>query len=325
MNIMINKTTLSNQEISWITFVNKLGMHLTLCSYGASIYEWFYKEPLALSPENKENFLTSSCYYGKTVGRVCGRIKDAKYSINDTTYFLEKNENNNCLHSGKQGLSYKNFQYKILKGRNATRVVFTYYSKDGEGGFNGNIALSVSYVIKENNLEFETIFDVTSDQDTIINLTSHPYFMLDGGKNSIKNHYVYISSKEYLTIDSQKIVCKCQEVDDTYDFSKERKLFTNNTISIEYDHDYVLKNKKGPALIFTSPNRTNKLEVYTNAPVVHIYDQNEAEDIMLTNGKRNTPYTALAIECKKNPLDDMVIKANSTQTMWIKYVLINSN
>ncbi len=110
------------------------------------------------------------------------RIKDAKYSINDTTYFLEKNENNNCLHSGKQGFSYKNFQYKILKGRNAMRVVFTYYSKDGEGGFNGNIALSVSYVIKENNLEFETIFDVTSDQDTIINLTSHPYFMLEGVK-----------------------------------------------------------------------------------------------------------------------------------------------
>lgn len=166
------------------------------------------------------------------------------------------------------------------------RVVFTYYSKDGEGGFNGNIALSVSYVIKENNLEFETIFDVTSDQDIIINLTSHPYFMLDGGKNPIKNHYVYISSKEYLTIDSQKIVCKCQDVDDADDFIKERKLFTNNTISIEYDHDYVLKSKKGPALIFTSPNRTNKLEVYTNAPVVHIYGQNEAEDIMLTNGKK---------------------------------------
>lgn len=171
--------------------------------------------------------------------------------------FLEKNENNNCLHSGKQGFSYKNFQYKILKGRNAMRVVFTYYSKDGEGGFNGNIALSVSYVIKESNLEFETIFDVTSDQDTIINLTSHPYFMLEGGKNPIKNHYVYISSKEYLTIDSQKIVCKCQDVDGADDFIKERKLFTNNTISIEYDHDYVLKSKKGQVLIFTSPNRTN--------------------------------------------------------------------
>lgn len=81
------------------------------------------------------------------------------------------------------------------------RVVFTYYSKDGEGGFNGNIALSVSYVIKESNLEFETIFDVTSDQDTIINLTSHPYFMLEGGKNLLRiTMFIFQAKNIWLSI-----------------------------------------------------------------------------------------------------------------------------
>ena len=55
--------------------------------------------------------------------------------------------------------------------------------------------------------------------------------------------------------------------------------------------------------------------------MVHLYDENEAEDILLTTGKQNVPYTSLAVEFKKNPLESMRIKAFETQTMWIRYVL----
>lgn len=322
MKILIEKTTLNNDEITWITCTNRLGMRLTLCSFGGSIYEWFYEKPMTLSPMDRNTFLTTTRYYGKTVGRVCGRLKNAQYELDGKIYHVDVNENSNCLHGGKEGFAYQNFQYEIKEEEGKAIVIFTYYSKDGEGGFNGNMKITATYVILDNQLEFTSIYEVTADQDTLVNITSHPYFMMDGGEARMADHLVTIPSSIYLPIDNEKIILGSEKVTPYFDFRKTRTLGQNGTIPFEYDHDWVLdEGYEGPAFMLTNPEQTRTMLIYSNAPMVHLYDENEAEDILLTTGKQNVPYTSLAVEFKKNPLESMRIKAFETQTMWIRYVL----
>lgn len=322
MEIKIETTKLQEKEIAWIQLTNKKGMRLTLCSFGASIYEWFHQVPLTLSPKDRNTFLTTTRYYGKTVGRVCGRLKNAEYTMHGVTYSLDKNENQNCLHGGKDGFAYQNFHYEVEECEEGAKVIFTYYSKDGEAGFNGNMKITATYIVMDHSLEFKSIYEVTCDQDTLVNLTSHPYFMMDGGYATLANHFVRIPADEYLPIDQEKIIVGQEKVTPYFDFRTERTLGKEGKIAHEYDHDWVLEdNYEGPAFSLTSPDRKRTMLVYTNAPMVHLYDENEAEDIELTTGRKNAPYTSLAVECKKNPEESMMIRAFETQTMWIHYVL----
>ena len=113
-------------------------LEVTLCTLGASIYRIIYDgKDMVLTPKDKNDFFKSNIYYGKTIGRVCGRI-EAKPFLNINP---QDNERGVSLHGGCDGLSTKEFSVDAKP----TFAEFHYLSKDGEAGYPGNLILRVRY------------------------------------------------------------------------------------------------------------------------------------------------------------------------------------
>ncbi len=323
MEVRQNKMISRSQEITFIEVVNDIGFKIVLSTLGAGIYEIYYRRILTITPLNKEEYLWSSSYYGKTIGRVCGRIRNGVYHVGNVDYQVECNENRNCLHGGSKGWAFQNFDYEIERQEQHTLIIFSYLAKDKENGFNGNLKVKVTYIISRQEPEFTILYEIMSDQNTICNVTNHTYFTLDGDSNSLANQSLMIPADYYIMKDEELINTKAIEVDGFMDFRKE-KAFTHIDNGHCYDHDYILNSSiDGPSLIMACPTQKCALRLYTDFPVIHIYSANEANDISLLSGVKNTAFNALAIECARNDLDSIALRAFKEEKFYIKYHFVD--
>ncbi len=127
-----------NNEIVKISVKNNKRLNIILCNLGASIRNIFIDDKkISLSPKDDSLFIRNDNYFGKTIGRTAGRIKNGEYILNGKNANLEKNDGNNNLHSGKDGYHQKLFDYEIINDNDYTRVVFKYYSPNLDGGHLG--------------------------------------------------------------------------------------------------------------------------------------------------------------------------------------------
>ena len=110
---------------------------------------------------------------GAFVGRYANRIENAVFNVGGKTYQLEANNGKNHLHG--------TFPRKLYEVKTfGDTLLLEAESPDGEDGFPGNLKISVRYILTEDNA-LRMDYRVSSDADTIINLTNHTYFNLDGG------------------------------------------------------------------------------------------------------------------------------------------------
>lgn len=138
--------------------------------------------------EFKEN---ASNFYGAIVGRYGNRIGQAQFTLNGQTYELEKNDGENSLHGGKNGLFDKVWE---VADTSATSVTFTYFSPDGESGYPGNVNIKVTYSVNEGG-GLLIDYHAETDKETVLNLTNHAYFNLNGaGDASILDHELWIDA-----------------------------------------------------------------------------------------------------------------------------------
>lgn len=120
-----------------------------------------------LGYKNPEAYFTDPYYLGTTVGRVANRISNAKFTVGGKTYHLDKNDGKNSNHGGFSGLNKKIFDHEVLEDR----VIFSTLSRDGEGGYPGNLDVRVSYSFTDNN-EVMIDYEVKSDKLTPVSLTN---------------------------------------------------------------------------------------------------------------------------------------------------------
>ena len=130
---------------------------------------------VCLSYESIEGYMTDTMYVGAVVGRFANRIKGAAFTLNGKVYRLQKNDGENSLHGGFDGYGKRVFDYEVLDGG----VAFRLLSPDGDQGYPGNLAVTVTYSFDANNV-FAVDYHAISDQDTPVNLTNHAYFNLAG-------------------------------------------------------------------------------------------------------------------------------------------------
>ncbi|CAF1368040.1 unnamed protein product, partial [Didymodactylos carnosus] len=191
-------------------------------------------------------------YFGAIIGRYGNRIANARFILDGKEYKLNANNYPNNLHGGNRGLSRRVW--------NATQTAYntlelTYFSPDGEESFPGNLNIKVIYTLTDAN-ELNIQYEATTDKKTVINLTNHAYFNLNGqGSGSILNHQLWINADYYTPIDSYLIPKgeKHESVLNTpFDFRNMTKISegikeeTNNEQLISgkgYDHNFVLNNK----------------------------------------------------------------------------------
>ena len=137
-------------------------------------------------------------YFGGIIGRVSNRISDAKFNLNGASYQLEKNDGENCLHGGYHGLNWVSLKFllqislikdgfkknKIQKNWDSVKldngVKFFVTSRDGEGGFPGELNIEVAYLLSEDKNEFTIEYRANTTKITPIDLTNHAYFNLAG-------------------------------------------------------------------------------------------------------------------------------------------------
>lgn len=319
---LISKESITKQEqtIDFISISNG-NFEVTFCSLGAAIFSIYFDNKLmTMTPKYKEDYL-NGIYHGKIVGRSANRIKGNIVKINDKSYELKNNEGPNTLHGGIEGLSTKNFNYKVKEDDNKIALTFRYLSKNGESGFPGNLLVEITYEITDD--EILCLFNAVSDEDTICNLTNHTYFTM--GESSLKNCMFKVNASNYLYVDSDDLLpIKKETVFKELDFRN----FKNVVEDVDspkimvgkangYDHNFYLDHiNSGNFEIFMKGTRY-LLSIKTNFECCQIYSDNYTNKYEWI-GLDKTIRRSLAIE----PQDDFLVrKILKSKEKYYRYII----
>lgn len=233
--------------------------------------------------EYKENY---NNFYGAIVGRYGNRIGKASFTLNGESYSLEKNDGENSLHGGTNGVYNKVWD---VINHTATSITLAYTSPDKEAGYPGTVKMEVTYTLEENGgLAIDYL--ATTDKETVLNLTNHAYFNLNGaGDSSILDHELQIDAKAITEVDHTLIPTgKSLPVAGTaFDFTEPQLVGAhiedeNAQLKIGkgYDHNFELNKKDGfqkVAAVYASKTGI-EMQVYTTEPGLQFYSGNFMKD-----------------------------------------------
>jgi aldose 1-epimerase len=294
--LMSNGEGIYSYELS-----NKKGMCLKVITYGATLTQ--LRMPLqngkivdvVLGFDTLEGYLQSfelesSPYMGTTVGRFAGRIHNSSFNLNGQKILLNKNNNGNSLHGGIVGFSQKVWAVeKIVEGDNPA-ITLSYSSPANEENYPGSLTVEVTYTVTEEN-ELRIQYSAKTTEDTIVNLTNHSYFNLDGHSSNVKDQDLVVNTNQMLeTTDENIPTGGYLEIENTaFDFLTPKKC-----PSI-IDNTFVLTQKNEFAASLLSKNNNLEMTVYTDQPGVHIYVGGNCFNTV--KGKQNADYHPLSGIC----------------------------
>ena len=269
--------TAAGREVFCYTLINKNGMELSVMEYGATITSLKVptdsnrKIDVVLGFDNVQDYINSydlpnAPYFGSVVGRFAGRINNGSFWLNNKQINLTNNHGSHHLHGGKEGFGQKIWKMKKQTQGDYPSITFEYTSRNGEENFPGALVIEVTYMLTETN-QVIVEYNAFSTEDTIVNLTQHSYFNLDGHQHNISNQMLFVNSATMLETDKENIptglflnVANCP-----FDFTEEKKC------PLSIDNTFVLHEKNRIAAALYSKQNELKMSVYTNQPGVHIY------------------------------------------------------
>jgi aldose 1-epimerase len=238
-------------QVTLYTLTNKNGMSVSVMDYGATIVSIVVPDrtgkldDVVLGFDRFAPYLTLKDYFGATVGRYANRIARGKFMLEGVTYHLAINNPPNALHGGLRGFDKRMWNFEEVES-DTPAVRFTYLSKDGEEGYPGNLYVSVTYTLSEEN-ELRITYHATTDKMTVLNLTNHSYFNLAGaGNGTILDELVTLHADKFTPVDDTLIPTgEIKDVAGTpYDFSQPTVVGLHlkelNDKPLGYDFNYVL-------------------------------------------------------------------------------------
>ncbi len=284
------KGTYLGKPTALYTLKNKKGVIAQVTNYGAIIVSIYLPDRKGNLADIVQGYDTigeyingNSPYMGAICGRCANRIAKGKFILENKEYNLAVNNGPNHLHGGIAGFS------KIVwdvTSFSSSKVVMEYLSKDGEEGYPGNLKVTVTYTLTDDN---ELVLDylATTDRTTVVNFASHSYFNLAGeGTGDILNQELMINALYYTPVDETSIPTgEIRSVKGTpMDFTQPRKIGSRIDIGDEqlrfgagYDHNWVLKNRTGDlalAAIAYDLESGRLMEVSTTQPGLQLYTAN---------------------------------------------------
>jgi aldose 1-epimerase len=316
---------------------NSNGTNVIILDYGLTISAFnivvngMYRN-LVLGFNDPEFYLTEAYmeknpYLGNVVGRYANRIKGGSFELNGTIYHLPKNNGENTLHGGLNGFNRKWWTY-ISEQSNAQQAVFTYKSQDGEEGFPGQLDITAIYILKaDNSLSIE--YKIYAHNDSVVNLTEHSYFNLNGSGSLINDHSIQANVKAFLQQDPD--LCPSGHLGAISEFSKSIVKPTRLEAFLPdgIDTTFVIDKEDGEIVhagTIESGDSLVKLEVWTDAPCLHIYSGAMLPGLKEPNGLSLEPFRGVCMECQgftdavHHPhFQSTLIKAGETQSRNIIY------
>ncbi|MDF2858072.1 MAG: galactose-epimerase [Neobacillus sp.] len=283
------------------TLTNNSGMSVSVLNYGGIITKIIVPdrngilENVVLGYRDYQEYNQNPNYFGALIGRVAGRIQGASFELGNRTYNLATNNGNNHLHGGPEGFHQVIWEVVPFQKEKSVGLTLTHKSMDGEGGYPGNVDVTVTYTLtNENRLVLD--YFASSDQTTPITLTNHSYFNLSGSlKNTVHDHLLVIDSSKFIELSNELIPTgKIIPVEGTpFDFRDGRLLrdgFNDNTEQNKiadsgYDHYFILDNTSDNQVSVQEPDSGRVMSVKTTQQGMVMYTSNGlAEGLNLSEG-----------------------------------------
>lgn len=287
-------------------------------------------ENVLIEYEDINTYIENPGYINALIGRSAGRIHKAQFTLNNSDYKLAKNDGNNTLHGGIQGLDKRIWAFKDVSCEKLSAVELSYFSPDNEEGYPGNLEVKVTYSLDHENV-FTIAYEAISDEDTLINLTNHGYFNLSGdAKRTIDDQVLMIKAGHVCELDNENIVTgKLLDVSrhTPFDFRTPKAIGTDIDQDHEqlnprkgYDHPWVLEERQEVVTLY-DPLSGRHMAMETDQKTVVVYSMNAANPSQFTNGEENIRRYGITFEAQNYPIghnqcfkDDNVVLANEKYT-----------
>jgi aldose 1-epimerase len=315
----VTKADTSLKNASFYILKNKHNLKAVFTNYGGRLVSLFVPSKKDTLTDVVVGFKTAAeykkstePYFGATIGRYGNRIAKGKFMLDGKQVTLTINNGPNTLHGGKAGFQYVMFD---AAQPNDHTLELSYLSKDMEGGFPGNVKVKVTYTLNDDN-ELRMDYEATTDKTTVVNLTNHAFFNLNGeGTGTILNHIVQINADKYTSVDSTLIPTgKLEPVAGTpFDFNKptaiglrinaKNQQLKNGT---GYDHNFVLAGtapgKYAHAATVVGDKSGIVMDIYTQEPGLQFYSGNFMQSKnTFKGGSKDDFRTAFAMETQHFP------------------------
>ena len=292
------------------TLRNKNNMEVCVTNFGGRIVSVMVPDKdgqmrdVVLGFDSIQDYVSKPSDFGASIGRYANRINQGRFTLDGTEYQLPQNNYGHCLHGGPQG-----FQYRVFDAvqPNPQELELTYTAEDGEEGFLGNITCKVLMKLTDDNA-IDIRYEAETDKPTIVNMTNHSYFNLDGDAARNEAHLLTIDADYYTPVDSTFMTTgEIAPVEGTpMDFRTPTPVgarindydFVQLKNGNGYDHNWVL-NTKGDitrkCATLESPLTGIVLDVYTNEPGIQVYAGNFLDGSL--TGKKGITYNQRASVC----------------------------
>ena len=288
-----------NEKATLYTFENANGVVMEVSDFGASMYSLLVPDKdgnlcdVVLGYDTPIEYeAPSRTFFGVTVGRSANRIAGGRFSLNGKIYQIDQNQNGNNLHSGEDFYSFRVWNVKEI-GDNC--ITFALHSPDGDQGYPGAVDIEVKYTLTDDNAVQIDYLALPQD-DTIINLTNHSFFNLNGhASGSILEQEVWVDADAFTPTDETLIPTgELRPVEGTpMDFRVKKavgedidKDYEALNLGKGYDHNWALNNQGQYAKVaeLSGAESGITMEVYTDLPGVQIYSGNYLENELGKNG-----------------------------------------
>lgn len=274
-------------QVDLYALANAKGMKAGIINYGAILVSLEVPDrdgnlaDVTLGYDSLDDYLKRGGLFGAVVGRYANRIGGAKFTLNGIEYKLLANNKPNHIHGGKKGFDKVVWRLEDIRAEGNEAVVkLSYVSEDGEEGYPGNLACSVTYTLTNDN-ELKISYEAETDKTTVVNLTNHSYFNLAGhGTGDVLGHVLMLNADKYTVFDDALIPTgEIRSVKNTpLDFTSPTAIGSRiGEVGAGYDQNYVLNGGGGSLALCASvyePTGGRVMEVHTTEPGVQLYTGN---------------------------------------------------
>ncbi|TWT00520.1 aldose epimerase family protein [Planomicrobium sp. CPCC 101079] len=332
MNI---KTVPATDKWTEYTLTNEAGMAVSILDFGGIITKLLVPdregnlENVVLAYKNVQDYQQNPNYFGALIGRVAGRIEGASFNLSGKNYTLEANEGINHLHSGSAGFHQVLWKTEPFQTNHAVGLMLSHSSPDGEGGYPGNLTVTVTYTLTNDN-RLLMDYEASSDKTTPLTLTNHSYFNLSGNlKNTVDAHAATIDCSQVVELDDQLIPTgNLMAVEETpFDFRAGRMLgdglndeFTQNQLAGSgYDHYFIFDNKQEQKVVVQESASGRQMAIETDQPGMVMYTGNGLDDTLLLSEGKSRKYLGVCFETQGSPaslhhknMPNIILQADET-------------
>ena len=307
------------------TLTNANGMDVAITTYGGIVQAIRVPDRdgnfanVALGFASLDDYVAGSPYFGAITGRYANRIARGTFEVAGERYRVALNNGENHLHGGLVGFDKVIWEAaQVPDAEDGVALQLHYTSPDGEEGYPGTLYVEVTYTLTDDN-ELRVDYRATTDAPTIVNLTNHSYFNLEGeGTGSIYDHELTLNASSYTPVDETLIPTgEIAPVAGTpFDFTQPTAIgerirdgsSEQIVIGHGYDHNWVLDrdDPEGGELIeaatLTDPDSGRVLEVSTTEPGIQFYSGNFLDGTLIgTGGRVYRQGDGLALETQHYP------------------------